>query len=427
LRVLIVSQVFWPENFRINDLAAELVVRGHEVTVLTGLPNYPTGRVFDEFRNDPRRFERYQGVDIVRVPIIPRGKGRVPLILNYTSFALSASILGLWKLRGRPFDTIFVYEPSPVTVGIPAVVLRARKSAPMAFWVLDLWPETLRAVGVLRSRMALRAIGALVTFIYNRCDLILGQSRGFVPQIAKYCRKHSAIAYFPNWAEAVFHGQDIAPAPEVPLRPDSFDVMFAGNIGEAQDFPTILQAAELLKSNARIRWLIVGDGRMANWVREEIVRRDLQQQVLMLGRFPVEKMPSFYRHAHALLVSLKDEQLFSMTIPGKLQSYLAAGVPVLAMLNGEGAEVVARSGSGVTCKAGDAHGLAAAVVRLASLSPSQLAQMGDRALQISGTEFDRSKLIAQLETWLERLKAGTRGNALLHCDPSIAVPVGRPE
>ena len=427
MRVLIVSQVFWPENFRINDLAAELVMRGHEVTVLTGLPNYPTGQVFDEFRNDPRQFQRHQGVDIVRVPIIPRGRGRASLVLNYLSFALSASIMGLWKLRGRTFDTIFVYEPSPVTVGIPAVVLRARKSAPVAFWVLDLWPETLRAVGALRSPMALRAIGCLVTFIYNRCDLILGQSRSFVPQIAKYCRKHNAIAYFPNWAESVFHGQDVAPAPEVPLRLNSFDVMFAGNIGEAQDFPSILQAAELLKGNARIRWLIVGDGRMANWVRKEVLRRDLQQQVLMLGSFPLERMPSLYRHAHALLVSLKDEKLFSMTIPGKLQSYLAAGVPVLAMLNGEGAEVVARSGSGVTCKAGDAHGLAAAVLSLASLSPGQLAQMGRSALEFSGTEFDRNKLIEQLEIWLGRLKSGMRGNALLCGDPSITVPVARSE
>jgi glycosyltransferase involved in cell wall biosynthesis len=180
--------------------------------------------------------------------------------------------------------------------------------------------------------------------------------------------------------------------------------MFAGNIGEAQDFPAVLAAAELLKDEQRIRWLLVGDGRRAQWVKEEIRRRGLQDRVLMLGSYPVERMPSFYRHADALLASLKDEPIFAMTIPGKIQSYLAAGVPIVAMLNGEGAELVRRSGAGVSCSAGDPRGLAAAVRFLASIPKHQRDEMGRNALRVSTDEFNRDKLIARLETWLDDVR-----------------------
>ncbi len=405
MRLLVVTQYFWPESFRINNLVVELVTRGHEVTVLTGRPNYPGGFVFPEFRSDPARFTDYNGAKIVRVPLCPRGTGGLRLFLNYISFAASATIIGSWRLRGRKFDAIFVYEPSPATVGIPAVVLRALKRAPLAFWVLDLWPDTLQALGVVRSRALLQVIGTLVSLIYNRCDLILAQSKRFIPQIAKYCNESRRIVYFPSWAEPVFDGENGLPAAEVPLVQNSFDVMFAGNIGEAQDFPSVLAAAELLKPHTWIRWLVVGDGRMTGWVIEEIRRRNLQNCVLILGRYPLERMPSFYRHADALLVSLKDEPVFSMTIPGKLQSYLASGIPIVAMLNGEGAEVVERSRSGVTCRAGDAAGLAAAVLHLASLSEEQRAEMGRNSLAVCANEFDRSGLITQLERWLEQLSS----------------------
>jgi colanic acid biosynthesis glycosyl transferase WcaI len=409
LRLLVVSQYFWPENFRINDLVEELVSRGHEVCVLTGSPNYPDGQVFPEFKQAPARFETFHGAQLVRVPLLPRGRGNPRLILNFLSFAISASLLGAWKLRGRKFDAILAYQVSPITIGIPAALLRALKRAPLAFWVLDLWPETLEAIGVVRSGALLGAIGKLVTFIYRRCDLILAQSRSFIPQIARYSPDGARIEYFPNWAEAIFEQADTPPAAEVPMRHGSFDVMFAGNIGEAQDMPSILAAAELLKDNPRIRWLFVGDGRMAEWLKAEIVRRNLQDSMLMLGKYPVERMPSFYRHANALLLSLKDNPIFSMTIPGKLQSYLAAGVPVVAMLNGEGADVVNRARAGLTCHAGDARGLAAAVLRLAALPNEEIVQMRANALAVSAHEFNRNALITRLEVWLKTLRRAHAG------------------
>lgn len=404
MRLLVVSQVFWPENFRINDLVAEFVRRGHDVTVLTGVPNYPGGKVFADYDRDASRFMTFSGARILRVPILVRGRGYKRLALNYLTFALSAAVIGSWKLRGREFDAIFVYEPSPITVGIPAVVIRWLKGAPVVFWVLDLWPDSLQAVGAVRSRAVLKAVGALVSFIYERCDLILAQSKSFIPQIAKYCRDDQRIAYFPSWSEQFRQGLGDEMAPEVPILPNSFNIMFAGNIGEAQDFPAVLAAAELLKDEQRIRWLLVGDGRRAQWVKEEIRRRGLQDRVLMLGSYPVERMPSFYRHADALLASLKDEPIFAMTIPGKIQSYLAAGVPIVAMLNGEGAELVRRSGAGVSCSAGDPRGLAAAVRFLASIPKHQRDEMGRNALRVSTDEFNRDKLIARLETWLDDVR-----------------------
>lgn len=403
MRILVVTQYFWPENFRINDLVSELVFRGHDVTVITGIPNYPNGRVFPDFVTDPGCFSRYRGAAVCRVPMMPRAKGALRLLLNYITFALSASSIGVWKLRGKGFDTIFAYEPSPITVGFPSVIFRLVKKAPLAFWVQDLWPETLEAVGVVKSRTVLSAVGGLVKFIYKRCDLILAQSKSFLPHIRKYAPPDARVLYFPNWSDQVPAFDLPTPAVEVPPKPGTFNVMFAGNIGDAQDFPAILCAAERLKGSEDVRWLVVGDGRMASWVADEVKRRALEQHVLLLGRFPPERMPSFFRHADALLVSLKDEPIFALTIPSKLQTYLSTGIPILAMLNGEGSDVVRESGAGLTCKAGDCGALAEAVLQLARMKPEERQEMGLNGRQLSQHEFDRNALIGRLEEWLEQL------------------------
>jgi glycosyltransferase involved in cell wall biosynthesis len=403
MRLLVVTQYFWPENFRINDLVAELVRRGHEVTVLTGRPNYPDGNIFSEFLKNPSSFDLYEGARVVRVPLLPRGQGNLMLMLNYLTFALSGSFLGPWKLRGCQFDAIFTCQLSPVTVGIPAAVMRAVKKVPMAFWVLDLWPESLQAIGVVRSKLLLHFVGKLVASIYKRCDLILAQSRSFVPAIAQYAGSRNRIEYFPSWSDLVFNAADVEAATEISVKQGSFNILFAGNIGEAQDFPAILVAAERLKDYPDIRWLIVGDGRMAGWVADEIKARGLEDCVSMLGRYPVERMPSFFKHADALLVSLKDEPIFALTIPGKLQSYLAAGIPVLAMLNGEGADVIRNANAGLACAAGDAKQLAQAVLELVAMSDDERRQLGANGRVYAQKEFNREALMDKLEGWFEEM------------------------
>lgn len=403
MKLLVVSQYFWPENFKINDLVEDLVARGHDVTILTGTPSYPNRNGFGDFYAAPERYERYKGARILRVPLLARSAGP-GLLLNYLSFVVAATVLGPIKLRSTPFDCIFVFEPSPVTVGIPAILLRRLRRVPMAFWVQDLWPETLSAIGAVTSPRWLALIGRLVRFIYNRCDLILAQSRSFVPRIAGNCDHPERIVYFPNWAEPIYGARDQTAAPEVPPAHGKFTVMFAGNIGDAQDFPAILEAAEQLRDRPDVRWVLVGDGRASDWVASEIERRDLGGAVLMLGRFAVERMPSFFRCADALLVSLKADPVLSSTIPAKLQTYLAAGVPVLAMMNGEGAALVQQAAAGLVCSAGDAKGLADAVVQLASLTPDERAAMGARGRDLATAEFDRKKQIDKLVNWMAELR-----------------------
>lgn len=405
MRLLVVSQYFWPENFRVNDLVTELVARGHQVTILTGQPNYPDGHVFPEFRRDPAAFGRYTGARVLRVPLIPRGTGKLRLVLNYLSFVVSAGGLGPWRLRGEAFDAIFMFQVSPVTSALPALLLRQIKQAPMLMWVLDLWPDTLAGLGVVRSPRALGWVGNLVGFIYRRCDRVLVQSRAFIPNVEKYSGDASRIRYFPAWAEPVFSGplDEVALAPElVPYR-DTFNVLFAGNIGEAQDFPSILDAAQALRDEPNLRWLIVGDGRTAAWVRQEIVARGLEHIVRLLGRHPVERMPSFFRGAGALLVSLKKDPIFAMTIPGKVQSYLATGLPILGMLDGEGAAVIEQAGAGVVCEAGAGLALAEGVRVLMGMSAQERAAMGLRGRLYCEKEFSRAGLMSAFEAWATEL------------------------
>lgn len=408
MRILIVSQYFWPENFRVNDLAEELSRRGHEVTVLTGQPNYPEGDIFPSYRNDPKAFCRFGDVPVVRVPVIPRKQSSIWLLLNYLSFAISASVFGVWKLRGRPFDAIFVFQTSPITAALPAILLRRMKRAPMLMWVLDLWPDTLAAIGVVKSPHLLNLVGKLVRFVYKRCDRILVQSRAFTEKVAALAGGADRIRYFPGWAESVFVAEKSAVVANelVPYAGD-FKILFAGNIGEAQDFPAILDAAETLKNVPNLRWIIVGDGRAAPQVREEISRRGLQDAVILLGRHSLDRMPAFFAGADALLVTLRAEPIWSMTIPGKVQSYLAAGKPLLAMLNGEGGNVVTESGAGLVAPAGDGAALAQQTLRLIATDPGRRAQMGQAGMAYGRREFDRETLVDAFESWIEECLGST--------------------
>lgn len=402
MRILILSQYFWPENFRINDLALELVNRGHEVSVLTGLPNYPKGDVFEAYRANPAAWTQLGAVDVVRVPMLPRRRGAVSLILNYLSFALSASLLGAWKLRGRCFDHIIVFQPSPATVGLPGVVLRALKRARTLFWVQDLWPDTLVALGVVRSPLILKLVDRFVAWVYAHSDHVLTQSEAFIPRLRQKVPPRVPVSYFPNWAERALSPGG-AGWPGRRSQPGSpFKVFFLGNLGEAQDFPAVLNAIECLSGRLDIRWSFVGDGRMAAWLRAEITARGLDGQVEVLGAFPPEEMPRFHAEADALLVSLKSDPLFALTIPSKVQSYLAAGVPIIGMLNGEGARVIREAGAGLTCSSGDSRGLAEAVLRLADMSPQARASLGEAGLRYSRRQFDFHTLVARLETLMAK-------------------------
>ena len=409
MRILVVTQYFWPENFRINDLVEELVKRGYEVTILTGKPNYPSGKLFPEYKAAPSAFIEYKGCRVVRVPITMRGQGSGrKLVANYISFVLLATTLGFWKLRKDHFDITFVYEPSPVTVCLPAVFYKKLNKTPVVFWVLDLWPETLEAIGVVKSPRVLAWIGKLVRFIYNRCDLILGQSKAFYQGISKYCDDKNKIKYFPSWSEAVFLKESNSTVNDL-VASGSFKVLFAGNVGEAQDFPSIIAAAEIIKNRmCRIQIIIVGDGRAFDSVKQQVQEKGLSDVVVLLGRFPLEDMPAFYYAADVLLVTLKESKAFSMTIPGKVQTYMAAGKPILTMLTGEGSRVVNEAGCGLVADSGCYKALAENIIKLSQTSKEELTEMGQNAKDYAKKEFDRDTLISQLESWFKEVSENAK-------------------
>jgi glycosyltransferase involved in cell wall biosynthesis len=404
IRIVIVTQYFWPEYFPINDLALGLFERGHQVTVLTGIPNYPEGRFFSGHGFFKNTRQDYHGVRVVRAPLLPRGKGgRIRLAINFLSFALSASILAPLFCREK-YDVIFVYEPSPITVGLPALVLKRLKSAPVFLWMQDLWPESLSATGAIKSKKILKMVEALVRFIYRGCDRILVQSRAFSARVESLSANPERILYYPNSAEEIYQPIKLdATAPERSLMPAGFCIMFAGNIGAAQDFATILGAAEKLRNYSDIHWIILGDGRMRPWVEREVYQRGLTETVHLLGRYPAEAMPRFFSLADVLLVTLRRERIFSLTIPSKVQAYLACARPVIAGLEGEGARVIEEAGTGIVCQAEDPEALSAAVLAMYSMSETEREAMGLRGRDYFEKHFERTMLLDRLERWMKEV------------------------
>lgn len=412
MNVLIITQYFWPENFRINDLAEGLKQRGHKVTVLTGKPNYPSGRFYDGYGFFSKPRETYKGITVVRSPLLPRGRaGGFRLVLNYFSFAFAAAITALFSCRDK-YDVIFVYAPSPITVALPALALRWLRGVPMMLWVQDLWPESVSATGAVRSAWPLRLIERMVKFIYKRSDRILVQSEAFRPSIEGFGVSGERITYLPNSAEALYKPvilpQD---AEERAMVPSGFCIMYAGNIGTAQSFETVLSAAERLKSYPDIHWVVLGDGRVAPWVRAQIAERDLAGCVHLLGRYPMEAMPRYFSLADAMLVTLKDAPIFGLTIPARVQSYLACGRPIIAGMNGEGARVVKEAGAGLTAAAEDAEALADAVLKMYKMPKPEREAMGARGRDYFLAHFEDNLLMDRLERLMKEMAEGNNACA----------------
>ncbi|MES9903007.1 MAG: glycosyltransferase family 4 protein [Sedimenticola sp.] len=403
MNILIVSQYFWPENFRINDLALALKERGHDVTILTGMPNYPAGKIYNGYSWWKNKRDNMQGIPVIRVPLFARRKSRSwQLALNYLSFVVTSCLFGAWLLRNQSFDIVFTYQLSPATVGIPGILMKKLKRAPMLFWVQDLWPESLSATGSIKSPAILSAVSRMVKNIYRNCDRILIQSRGFVAPAVAVGAERDKIEYFPNWAEPLYQPVVLdAVAPERSEVPtEGFVVMFAGNLGTAQSLDTIIEAATLCKDEP-IHWVFLGDGRRREWL-ERAVEDNSLSKVHVLGSRPIESMPAYFSLADVMLVTLRDAPVMTTTIPGKIQSYLACAKPIVAALNGEGARVIEESGAGISVASADSEGLAAAVVKMSHLSEREFQEMGSSALLYYKSYFEREMLVSQLDLWMQQ-------------------------
>lgn len=403
MKILIVSQYFRPENFRINDVAEGLAERGHEVTVLTGMPNYTTGRFAPGYGWFGPYSESFGAVRVVRVPLLPRGRGNsFRLACNYLSYAASACLFGARRCRGE-YDAILVHQMSPATVGIPARFLSWLKGAPILFWVQDLWPESLSAAGAVRSPGILAAVGWAMRWIYRGCDRVLAQSEAFFAPIAAQGVPEDRIRFLANSAEELYHPLPPRGSWNGPPLPAGFRVMFAGNVGASQSLETVLAAAERLRTDTDIHWVIVGDGRAMSHLHEEVARRDLAACVHLMGRHPIETMPEWFAQADVMLVTLRREPIFALTIPSRVQSYMACARPIIAALDGEGARIVEEAGAGVGVPAENSEALAQAVLRFYQMPASERQAMGDSGYAYFLQHFTREVLLDRLEGFIEEL------------------------
>lgn len=393
MRFLIVSQYFFPEEFRINDLAKELVSRGHEVTVLTGKPNYPKGEYYEGYSYKGVCKEDYFGAEVIRVPLRKRGDGGAKnLILNYFSYVFSAK--RYIRRNKLEFDAIVCFEVSPVTQAYPALYCKKKYGGKVLLWVQDLWPESVTASGGVTNKVALSLLDKMVKRIYAGCDLLLIQSEAFRESILSKGDFASKIVYVPNWAEDLYLQKQMVEYPAVEaMMPDGFRVMFAGNVGASQDFDSVIMAARETVHFPEIKWVIVGDGRVRKSAEKIVKEQGLSETVFFLGRHPVEQMPTFFSFADAMAVSLKDEYIFSLTIPAKTQSYMASGKPVLAMLSGEGGRIIEEAGCGLVAASGDYKKLAENAIRLFQMKKEDRESMGKKGLDYYLTHFDKGTVI----------------------------------
>jgi glycosyltransferase involved in cell wall biosynthesis len=397
MEILIVTQYFWPESFKINDLALALKERGHKITVLTGMPNYPEGKFYKGYKLFSKKTEYLDEIKIIRVPIIPRGNASgLMLFLNYFSFMIIGSIWSFFL--SKKYETVIALNYSPITAVYPAIIYKMLHGTNLYLWVFDLWPESVRSAGKLKWSIVDMLLLRMVKSIYNKSNKILISSEGFGLSIIEKGVGEHKLVYMPNWAEAVFEDSSLVDEQKYsPLIPHGFIVMFAGNIGEAQDFDSILKAAELTQDFKDIKWVIIGDGRKREEVSKEIDKRGLGEIVFLLGRFPLLEMPSFFVHANVMLFSLKDEEIFSLTLPGKVQSYMAFGKPIAAMINGEGSAVISKSNCGFTCNAGDYQGLANNIIKAHEMPANELSTLGKNGYEYYKSNFAKEMLIDRFE------------------------------
>lgn len=399
-RILLVTQYFQPENFKCNDIAFELQRRGHDVTVLTAIPNYPKGRYFDGYGVFKRRTEVVDGVKIIRGFVVPRGKGgKILLSLNYLSYLFSSCLIALYLALRYRYDAVFVHEVSPVTIGVAATLVKKMQRIPMYFWVLDLWPESLTAAIGLRNRYILGFFSKMVQWFYRNSDKILISSKGFASSICEKGDFADKIVYFPNWVDGALTVKSNVPTPEVPA---GFVAMFTGNIGESQDFGTVLDAAERLKSRKDIHFVIVGDGRAKEWLEKQIVERSLSQTVHCVGSYPLAAMPATFAKADVLFAALKDEAIFAITVPAKIQAYMSSGKPIVTMINGEAKLLIEEVGCGIAVEAGNGEAFAEAVAKIADMTQAEREKIGEKGRSFAARNFDFATQMTLLEEIMRR-------------------------
>lgn len=398
MKILVISQYFYPENFRINDLVFSLKKRGHQIEVLTGKPNYPKGDYFKGYSWKGPKQEEIEGIKVHRANLILRKKGGgLRLFLNYFSFVFFG-LFKIFKLR-RDFEKIFIYAPSPITVGILGIIAAKKFKCKSYLWVHDLWPESVKSAGGINNNKILGMINHMTKFIYNSTNRILVQSPEFVKYIKNQNVKEEKLIYYPYYAEDFYRKVEIKKYYKEQF-PKGFNLIFAGNIGVAQGFETTLKAFEILKKE-KINLIVLGEGRDKKRIMELVKKMGLSKKIFFLGAHAPEEIPYYFSCADALLVTLKKADIFSYTIPGKLQSYLASGKPIIGALEGIGRKIINNSKAGYCVDSENHQGLSKIIYDIYKLSENERVIMGNLGIDYFQKNFEKEKLLNRLELILE--------------------------
>lgn len=396
MRILLVTQYFYPEVFKSNDLAFELVKRGHQVDALVGIPNYPEGKYFKGYGIFKKRHEVVNGVNVYRTFQTPRGKGGWRLPVNYLSFVVSGCFRVLfqfaWKKR---YDCIIGHEPSPIFQAYPALLLRKLRKTLFYYWIMDLWPDAIKSGGGVKNEKVMNFVDKLVKGIYKRTDKILITSERFREPIAAKGDFGDKIIYFPNWSDDILQMDD---SYEIPQLPDGFKIMIAGNLGKSQNLEAVTEVMLGLKDVPEVKWVFVGGGSRKKWLEDFIKENGLQDRAVCLGQYPFKAMPAFFKQADAMLVTLRAGfPHLEAVVPARLQSYMSAGRPVLAMIGCGGADIINESRCGYAVPAGDSAALISVIKEKVLTDKEGFRQMGENGRDYYNKYYRMDKCIDNLE------------------------------
>lgn len=398
--LLVVSQCFYPETFRINDMCCEWVKRGYKVTVLTGIPNYPAGKFYKGYGWFKKRRETWKGIQIIRIPLIARGKSRVGLVFNYISFAVSGFF---WKCFTRlKADLVFTFEGSPMTQALIGVWYSKRRKIPNYLYVQDLWPENVEMITGIHSPLVIGPISRMVNYIYKNCHLIFGTSPSFVAEIQKRTpNEEEKVIYWPQYAEDFYMPLPRKPVADIP-DDGTFKVVFTGNIGLAQGLEILPFAAKRLKDTGitDVAFVVVGDGRQKQKLISSIRELNVEDMFCMIDSQPAERIPELLAACDAAFVSFADDPLFAKTIPAKIQSYMACGMPILAAACGETERVIREADCGVCCNLGDE---AALVEGIQALRKADRMKMSTNARAYFEKNFQKKTLMDEMDIYFQHM------------------------
>ena len=394
MKILCVTKHFYPENFRINDFLYALAKKGHKITVLTNRPIYPYNFHYS-FKS--KFYSYHEGIDVFRIPVIFFGNNLFSKLLYFFSFIVNVTIISPFLLIGKKFDIIFTFAPSPPSVAIPAIILGKVKKTPHIMWLHDLWPESLSLLGLKKSDLLYRLISILILKIYKNCSAIFTQSQSLKKYISNL-KINKKVFYLPVHAESNYLN-----IKKKRIIYKTFNIFFFGNIGFAQDIPSVLKTIEIIKNHKNIKWIFVGEGSMKEWLRKKIIEKGLQNHVKLKSYVSIDNISQIYSDADALLVSLKNDRCFNLIIPAKIQSYLASKIPIFAMANGETQSIVKKSLCGIYCNSTEHRKFAMLILKFVKLSYDEKKKIGLNGYKFYLKNFTIDIVIKKFENLVEKV------------------------